>query len=285
MTIRKILNNNVIVTTGSAGQEIVAMGRGLAFGRKLGEPVDEARIEKVFTLSNREVAGKFQKILADIPMKHVLITEEIIEIAKKEYGKELNDIIYVSLSDHINSAIERYKSGIILKNPLTWDIKRFYREEFAIGERAVAILKRSTGLEFLIDEAAFIALHFVNSEINGDISNIYEITQVMEDLAALVRKHFGFEYDEESISYFRFISHLKFFAQRLLSGNDYPDDDSELLDMVRDKYPEAYRCTEEVASFVEGKYRHNISREECAYLTIHIERMRKTMHRRIASDE
>ena len=36
MIIRKILNNNVIVTENAAGREIVAMGRGIAFKRRVG---------------------------------------------------------------------------------------------------------------------------------------------------------------------------------------------------------------------------------------------------------
>ena len=37
MEIKKILNNNVVVSNNELNQEIVVMGRGLAFQKKVGE--------------------------------------------------------------------------------------------------------------------------------------------------------------------------------------------------------------------------------------------------------
>ena len=39
MTIDKVLNNNVVIARDENGAEAVLMGRGLAFGRRAGEPV------------------------------------------------------------------------------------------------------------------------------------------------------------------------------------------------------------------------------------------------------
>ena len=43
--------------------------------------------------------------------------------------------------------------------------------------------------------------------------------------------------------------------------------------MIREKYPESYRCTERIGQFVEQKYQYALSKEEKLYLTIHIERV------------
>nr|1L1C_A Chain A, Transcription antiterminator licT [Bacillus subtilis]1L1C_B Chain B, Transcription antiterminator licT [Bacillus subtilis] len=55
MKIAKVINNNVISVVNEQGKELVVMGRGLAFQKKSGDDVDEARIEKVFTLDNKDV--------------------------------------------------------------------------------------------------------------------------------------------------------------------------------------------------------------------------------------
>ena len=39
MTIDKVLNNNVVISHDENGAEVVLMGRGLAFGRRAGDPV------------------------------------------------------------------------------------------------------------------------------------------------------------------------------------------------------------------------------------------------------
>lgn len=82
MTILKILNNNVIVTRNEKDQEIVAMGRGIAFQKKPGDKIDSERIDKIYALSDQSVSSKFQAMLAEIPMEYMLLSERIIDYAK-----------------------------------------------------------------------------------------------------------------------------------------------------------------------------------------------------------
>ena len=64
MIIEKVLNNNVVVTRSEAGVETVIMGRGLAFGKSAGDPVDASRIEKTFTITDTALDGKLHELLA-----------------------------------------------------------------------------------------------------------------------------------------------------------------------------------------------------------------------------
>ncbi|MDC7124304.1 MAG: PRD domain-containing protein [Spirochaetales bacterium] len=276
MRIRKVLNNNAVVALNDNLKEVVVIGKGLGFQRHVDDVVDPEKIEKIFTLTDKDSLNKFQSILSEIPITHILLTEKIIDYAVKEYKKELNDVIYVSLSDHINMAIERYRKGIVLKNPLVSDIKRFYRDEFEIGKWAVEILREETGLDFLIDEAAFIAFHFVNATSNIDMSNIMTMTRMIEEITSIVKSDFNIQLNEDSVGYLRFVNNLKLFAQRVINKNEsYNMDNSEddLYLIVKEKYPEAYRCTEKIAEWVEDKYNFIIGTDERLYLIIGIERM------------
>lgn len=71
-----------------------------------------------------------------------MIAEKVIDYAKQK-RELLDDCIYIILPDHINAAIEHYKKGIILKNPLTEEIRRLYREEFDVGEEASKIVREN----------------------------------------------------------------------------------------------------------------------------------------------
>lgn len=64
MIIEKILNNNVIVTHDEGGREVVAMGRGLAFGKKNGSRVDDAQVDKVYRLRDPEMLDHFKELVA-----------------------------------------------------------------------------------------------------------------------------------------------------------------------------------------------------------------------------
>ena len=106
------------------------------------------------------------------------------------------------------------------------------------------------------------------------MQNMYAITKVMQEISNIVKYKFQIEFDENSVYYYRFITHLKFFAQRLISGKTFEDmDDSSLLDMVKTKYKNAYYCVNEISNFIYRKYKYELSDEEKLYLTIHIERV------------
>ncbi len=273
--ITKILNNNVAITTNERGKETIVMGRGLAFQRRIGDELDASKIDKTFTLSDKGAFSRFQELLESIPMEHILLSERIINYAKIKLGKKLNDSIYVTLPDHISGAIQRYQDNCAIKNPLFWDVKRFYKDEYEVGLKANQMIGEETGLHFLDDEAAFIALHFVNAELNGDISNMYDITRIMQEISEIVRQYFMIEFDENSLNYYRFITHLKFFAQRLLNNTHYDDDSTDLLEVIKHKHKSAYQCVEKIKQFVSEKYKFELSSEEMLYLTAHIARIIK----------
>lgn len=63
MQIQKVLNNNVISVIDEQGKEIVVMGRGIAFQRRPGDPVDEALIDKVFRLEDHSVHERMKMSL------------------------------------------------------------------------------------------------------------------------------------------------------------------------------------------------------------------------------
>ncbi|GED01705.1 PRD domain-containing protein [Bacillus atrophaeus] len=275
MKIAKVYNNNVVSVINEHDKESVIMGRGIAFQKKAGDKVDEGRIEKIFTLENKDVSEKFKTLLYEIPLECMEVSEEIISYAKMRLGKKINDSIYVSLTDHINFAIERHKKGLDIKNALLWETKRLYKEEFSIGKEALLMVEKKTGISLPEDEAGFIALHIVNAELNEEMPNIISITKVMQETLSIVKYHFNIEFDEESLYYYRFVTHLKFFAQRLFNGTYMESSDDFLFETVKEKYHRAYKCTEKIKQYIQKEYDYELTSEELLYLTIHIERVVK----------
>ncbi|MFR0891010.1 MAG: BglG family transcription antiterminator LicT [Clostridium sp.] len=277
MRIHKILNNNVVVVLDGNDKERVVMGRGLAFKKKCGDEIDPKAVDKVFTMHNPDTNNKFQELVASIPLDYMLLVEDIISFAKTNIGKKINDSIYISLADHIFMSITRHQEGIEVKNALLWDIKRFYKEEFSIGLQALEMIQKQTGIRLPDDEAGFIALHFVNSEMeeNPDrIEDMYTITKVMQEISNIVKYYFKFEFNEESVYYYRFVTHLKFFAQRLVTNKTYKEnDEDDLLDVIKAKYKNAYGCVETIKKYLIDQYDYVLSDEEMLYLTIHIARV------------
>ena len=65
MKILKVINNNVVSACDDKGKEIVVMGKGLGFGKKNGDILDESKIEKKFSMPDESVS-RLEEILKDI---------------------------------------------------------------------------------------------------------------------------------------------------------------------------------------------------------------------------
>ena len=273
MKIDKIINNNIVSAIEADGKEVVIMGRGLGFGMKPGKEIPEGKIEKVFRLDSQNSTDKFKELLANLPLEHIQASTEIINYAKSVLNRRLNQSIYITLTDHINFAIQRQSQGIQLKNALLWETKRFYHQEYLMGKYAVDLLNEKLGTEFTEDEAGFIALHFVNAEYNTTINDTFEMTNMIQKILELVRLEMGIEFDEESLHYERFITHLKFLVQRLYRHELLKDEEIEFARMMENKYPKEYECSKHIAEYIEKEYGSEIASEEIMFLAIHIKRV------------
>lgn len=274
MLIDKVLNNNAFISLDENGEEIVVMGKGVAFGKKGNQEVDLSNFNyKIFSNKDKLLNDKFISVISDIPEEYLSVTTKIVHAYEAEYIKKLNDIIYISLTEHIQGAVERVKNGVILSNPLLLEIKRLFPNEYKAGKSALELIKNELKVDFNEDEAAYIAQHIVNAELNNDISNITNITKLMQEITQIVKYYFKVDFAEDSNTYYRFITHLKFFAQRIFNNKTYEDSDNDLFYILKEKYSKSYNCVVKIKDFIEKTYNYKLSEEEQLYLIIHIERI------------
>ena len=274
MKIDKIINNNIVSAIEADGKEVVIMGRGLGFGMKPGKEIPEGKIEKVFRLDSQNSTDKFKELLANLPLEHIQASTEIINYAKSVLNRRLNQSIYITLTDHINFAIERFKEKMMFTNPLLNEIKTFYKEEYLIGEYAVALIERRIGITLPVDEAGFIALHIVNAEYNTAMRDTIDITTLIQNVIKIVKEYFSMDLDETSLNYQRFVTHLRFLAQRIIGGEMLNSDNPEFNQLISQMYPEEYACSLKLKDYIQVTYHHDVTEEETAYLAVHIKRIR-----------
>lgn len=274
MLIHKILNNNVVVILDQNNEEQIVMGRGIAFKKRVGDNIDESIVDKIFMLKDQKVKNNFTELIKDIPMDYIEVAYEIMQYAKANVGENIDENLIISLSDHIHTAVERYIEGIEIKNVLLWDIKKFYKAEFEIGLKALDIIEQKLNVKLPEDEAGFIAMHVVNRIMNENIGNMYDITKIIQEILNIVKYYLGIKFDEDSVYFYRFVTHIKYFAQRLISGKTYESDNEDsLFEIIKGRYQEPYKCVEKISEFIQKKYKYNLSDEEKLYLTIHIARI------------
>ena len=275
MIIKRILTNNAVVIDDENQQEKIVCGKGRAFKKRPGMEIDEMSINQTFILEGGGEYSRFEQLLKDVPLEYLELSSEIINMAKLEFAKKFKDNVIITLSDHLYVAIKRCREGMTISNPLLWDIKNFYEIEYDIGLRALELIKNKFHIQLPNDEAGFIALHIVNVELDEDnMDNIFQVTKVIQEIMTIVKYHFHAEFDTSNVYYYRFITHLKFFALRLLKDNQFnEDEENELLDVVKDKYCTSYECVLKIKDFLEKKYNYTLQEDEIVYLTIHVHRV------------
>ena len=113
MVIEKVTNNNG-VSSFDNGSEVIVTGKGVRFGKKHGEVIDKEKIEKIFHLP-AENASQYEKLVSKMPYEHVRLANQIIHNAKLQLNRHLNRNVYITLTDHLNFALERGKKGIVFR--------------------------------------------------------------------------------------------------------------------------------------------------------------------------
>ena len=63
MKIKRIYNNNVVVSNDMSGKEIIIIGRGIAFQKKVGEEIGQVKVEKIFSANDESIENNLKRLL------------------------------------------------------------------------------------------------------------------------------------------------------------------------------------------------------------------------------
>lgn len=273
MKVSQILNNNVAVVK-RGKNEVIVYARGLAFRKKVGQVITEDEIEKTYVLDSTDLLEHFSYLLAHSDELHITIVNDIIAYGEEKLGEKANDYLSLTLLDHIGFALKRATKGQFIRSPLTWEVKKFYPEHFAIGLYALDLINQQFQVEFPEDEAVSIALHFVNlQEGKNNLEETIHSMESLRDIISIIQYHFQLTIDEHSMNYMRLMTHLQYFIQRILTNNIYDESDAVLNEQIKTLYTDAYECVQKIRVYIREKYACELTTDEETYLMLHIHRI------------
>ena len=275
MRVIKVLNNSLVLALDNAGQESILMGKGIGFHKSIGYEFQESEIEKVFVLKDKEVSRNIIRLAAETDSVFFELAKAVIDYAIEQFDMKLMDHIYLSLTDHLSFAARRVREGIVLQNFYTLEMKKFNPQEFQVGEYAVNLMRERLDLEIPADEAGNIAFHFINAQFNHPYnSQNLLISRTLDAALDIVKYAFGITYNEDSTSYSRYVTHVRLFAQRLVSRNQLPDEKNDILyEQIHSICQKEFECVEKIQIYVYEQFRQKLSSQEKMYLALHIHRI------------
>lgn len=274
MLIKKSLNANAVIAVDEDNNEFILFGKGIGYGRKYGDMVDETIVNQTFVPLNNSDIKEYLSLFESIPPFLLEITRKTVAYAEKKLDCILNTNVYFILSDHLNFAIERQKNGILVQNRVFWEIKTYYPAEFEVGLFALNLLKEEQGIILPNEEAANIAFHIINAQTDDTIKKDgMNYANLISAVISIVRYSIGRHIDTKSVHYQRFITHLKFFSERFFSDTMLFEKNDVLFEQIAVSYPKATEIAFMVKDYLTSVYDKNIPKEEVTYLTVHINRL------------
>lgn len=274
MRFLKSYNNSVALVENKQGKEEIVIGKGIGFGLKKGDQIDQEKIERRF-ITAEEQESIMQ--LKDISAKTLELTTKVIKLAEPKLNIKFNDFQYLALADHIDFALTRSEDSIDMNATNTrWEVRNLFPEEYTVAKNAIAVIEKATTQKLPASESILMTYHFVNATSNdAKLQETIQITQLITEIIKIVSYEYQLELDQQSFNYSRFVSHLRTLLVRLLKDKQQEGEklDPALLKLMQIKYPRAYETAERIAILLNAKMDWQLEADELVYLTLHIFRV------------
>lgn len=176
--VRVLSSNAVLARHGE--DELVLVGRGIGFGRSVGELIPAGAGQQEFIAAQSDKA-QYLNLVNSIDAEMFETISAAVDLAADLLG-ELHPSVYLLLTDHLVFAVARQREGQAILNPLLGEIRAVFPAEFGAAELVLQYINSRLGIDLPIDEAAFITLH-LNAARHG--SNVKQPLQQANALAGI----------------------------------------------------------------------------------------------------
>lgn len=268
--LKKKINNNFAICLDSNGQEIIAYGKGIGFGKIPYQLEDLSLVERTFY----DIDNHMVLLANQIPEKTFEVATKIVDIANLYLNNSFSSNLIFSLADHITFAIDRLNKGIFIANPLGKDINFLYEKELQVGRIALNIVENELGVRLPDKEVTNIAIHFIEAEVySSNTAEFQSKEQVITEIMDLLEKEMEISIDKNDATYIRFVTHLEYLLKRSPSKVEASSKNMQLFEQSKAEFTEAYQGAMLISDYIYANLKWLPNEEELLYLIIHINRL------------
>lgn len=267
------INNNIAVCEDSAGNELIAMGKGIGYGRL---PREVSLDEITSTFYNVDVESLTG--ISGVPMEVLAFADGVANRARNELPYQLSPNLVFTLADHIAFALKRARENMSVSMPLAFDVEQSYPAEYRIARQTVRRLRKEFLVALRDDEAAGIALNIVNSKMTEagaeERARAQGDEDMLEDVTEIIENSFGMTIDCATFAYSRYATHMNYLFRRLHDGESLGGKTSDIYADVRSGHPDIEECVGRIAGHLSETWGSELSDEERLYVFVHVGRLR-----------
>ncbi len=268
--IERILNHNSFIgIAGDKNRECLVMGKGVTFGKKVGQAIEIPEDSKVYSLRELTDRGDAKDIVTTVSPICLELANEVLNRGEQEFGKVDRSILF-SMADHLDFAIRRMQHGEHISNPLTEDIRVMFYKEYKVASCVKELLDEKLSLAIDEHEIGYLALHVHAAIMDENVSQAMEIARTVRECISLVEQETGRSIDVLSLGYNRLMNHVRYMLARALNGEKLK---MNINDYMSVKFPGAYLSAERILRQMKRSLKLPIPDVEIGYLAMHLERL------------
>lgn len=272
MQVVRVLNNNAVLAARPDGCRVVLMGKGVGWGKHLGDTVDPGAVQHTFVPDGTHTIARLADLVGDLPIEVTETAGLILRAGRERTGTTPTQALLLAVADHLALALVRGDHGAAAY-PLAWEVSQLFPDELAVGREALEVVHARHGVRLPPEEATAFALHFVNAQfVGGDLTRTLAMTQRIARLLDVVAVSLDVPLEPDSMSVARFVTHLRYLFVRLDQGRDLPPGPSALAPVVREAHPRSWRTAERLREVLEMDARP-LGEDEVTYLALHVARL------------
>lgn len=272
--LNKVLNNSVVIQIDEAGRERVLMGRGLGFGLKHTDEIDPRKVEKTFVLDEGDEAERTRKLLSEVPYPVIEAVTRAVDGAERTLGRALGRGFMIAVVDHIQFVLERLDQGVRIPSTPMPELRVLHPQEFAAASEMASAIASTLARELPPEEAVFLTMHLLNATRDEPSGTAALLFRRVQHVVVTVENALGVRLDVDSVDYARFVLHVQFLLQRLVSRTMLRSHDTSFFEFAKHSYPASFAIATEVKEYVRAATESELTDEEVLYLIVHIERLK-----------
>ncbi|SDO45717.1 transcriptional antiterminator, BglG family [Alkalicoccus daliensis] len=280
VTVKKVLNNNVVIAEHPDYDEVVLIGKGLGFGKQAGEEIAGEHAEKFFVLRDEKEQEQYKSLLEYVDEDFITLMNEEIERLEDKFRSSLNEHIHVGLTDHLFFAVKRLQQGHGIKNPFLSETELAYPQEYQAAVELAERFDEALGIRIPEGEIGFITLHIHSALTNRDLSEVNRHTQLVSELVKRIETYFEISINRKDINYLRLVRHLNHAIERV-ENETYAENQDNLLKVLQTEYPLCYNLSWKLMKIMQQRLQKKVPDAEAVYLTLHIQRIVSGEQKRI----
>ena len=149
-----------------------------------------------------------------------------------------------------------------------------YPQEFEVAKWALDYINMTLDKDIPEDECGFMVIHIINATSDEkDTAKTKQIMKIATDIADITKEHYGDVIDEQSMSYSRYMTHLKYLAIRYLNEKQLEENEFSVFSLRDDVVEKTQTCIQNIDAMMQENYGNALSEYEKKYITLHLCRL------------